>query len=59
MIKHYKNKQLTTQFTGIGLTKQLIDFMLTFHIDEWYNFCHNNSNQNQIDFNDTLMSNWF
>ena len=34
MNKHYNQKQRTNTFTGIGWTKQIINFILSSHIDE-------------------------
>ena len=39
MNSHYKQKQRTSTFTGIGCTKQIINFILSTHIDEWYHRC--------------------
>ena len=52
---HYKHKQRTTTFTGISWTKQIINFTLSTHIDEWYHRCDSNSNPNQISFKQTFM----
>ena len=56
MNAHYKQKQRTSTFTGIGLMKQVISFVLSTHIDEWYHRCDSNSHPNQISFQNTLMS---
>ena len=56
MNAHYKQKQRTSTFTGIGWTKQIINFVLSTHIDEWYHRCDSNSNPNQISFQNTFMS---
>ena len=56
MNEHYKQTQRTSTFTGIGWIKQIIHFVLSTHIDEWYNRCESNSNPNQINFQNSLMS---
>ena len=56
MNKVYKEHELTSTFTGIGWTKQLIQFTLSTHIDEWYHRCDSNSTPNQISFQNTIMS---
>ena len=56
MNKFYKKSQLTSTFTGIGWTKQLIQFTLSTHIDEWYHRCDSSSTPNQISFQNTIMS---
>ena len=56
MNEHYKQKQRTSTFTRIGRIKQIISFVLSTHIDEWYHRCDSNSNPNQISFQNTLMS---
>ena len=56
MNAHYKQKQRTSTFIGIGQIKQIISFVLSTHIDEWYHRCDSNSNPNQISFQNTLMS---
>ena len=56
MNAHYKQKQRTFTFAGIGWIKQVISFVLSTHIDEWYHRCDSNSNPNQISFQNTLMS---
>ena len=56
MNNHYKKTQRTSTFTGIGWTKQLIQFTLSTHIDEWYHRYESNSNPNQIIFQNTFMS---
>jgi len=56
MNAHYKQKQHISTFTGIGWTKQIINFILLTYIDEWYHRCDSNSNPNQISFQNTFMS---
>ena len=56
MNKVYKEHQLTSTFTGIGWTKQLIQFTLSTHIDGWYHRCDSNSTPNQISFQNTIIS---
>ena len=56
MNEHYTQTQSTSTFTGIGWTKQLIQFTLSTHIDEWYHRCESNSTPNQITFKNTFMS---
>ena len=56
MNNHYTKTQRTSTFTGIGWTKQLIQFTLSTHIDKWYHRCESNSNLNQISFQNTFMS---
>ena len=55
MNSHYKQKQRTTTFTVIGWTKQIIIFILSTHIDEWYHRCDSNSNPNQISFQNAFI----
>jgi len=56
MNNNYKKTQRTSTFTGIGWTKQLIQFALSTHIDECCHQCESNSNQDQISFQNTFMS---
>ena len=56
MNEHYKQKKRTSSFTGIGWIKQVINFVLSTHIDEWYHRCDSNSHPNQISFQNTFMS---
>ena len=56
MNEHYKQTQRTSTFTGIGWIKQIVNLVLSTHIDEWYHRCESNSNLNQISFQNTLMS---
>ena len=56
MNNHYKKTQRTSTFTGIGWTKQLIQFTLSTHIDEWYHLYESKSNPNQKSFQNTFMS---
>ena len=56
MNEHYKQTQRTSTFTGIGWIKQIVSFVLSTHIDEWYHRCESNSNPNQISFQNSLMS---
>ena len=56
MDEHYKKKKRTSSFTGIGWMKQVINFVLSTHIDEWYHRCDSNSHPNQISFQNTFMS---
>ena len=56
MNKYFKENQLTSTFTGIGWTKQLIQFTVSTHINKWYHRYDSNSTPNQISFQKTLMS---
>ena len=55
MSKHYKKEKLTGTFTGIGLTKTMIAFMITTHINEWYLRCQLNSKHSAINHNDKMI----
>ena len=56
MNNYYTKTQRTSIFTGIGWTKQFIQFALSTHIDEWHHRCESNSNPNQISFQNTFTS---
>ena len=56
MNKHYKIKQRTNKFTGIGWTLQVIAFILSSHIEEWYHWYDSNSTPNLISFKDIFIS---
>ena len=56
MNKYYTQKQRTTTFIWIGWTKQIINFTLSTHINEWYHRYDFNSNPNQISFKNTFRS---
>ena len=56
MNNHYKKTQRTSIFSRIEWTKQLIQFTLSTHIDEWHHRCESNSNPNKISFQNTFMS---
>ena len=56
MNNHYKQKQRTDIFAGIDRTKQVINFTLSSHINEWYHPCDSNFIQNKISFKNIFMS---
>ena len=56
MTKFYNNKQRPNKFIEHSWTKQMIIFILSSHIEEWYNRCNSNSTPNQISFRYTFMS---
>ena len=39
MTKNYKDINKTMIFTGNGWMKQLIEFILSIHVEEWYLWC--------------------
>ena len=56
MNNHYKQKQRTDIFAGIDRTKQVINFTLSSHINEWYHPCDSNFIPNKISFKNIFMS---
>ena len=53
---HYTSDNKPYSFTGMGWSRTLIEFLITLHLEEWYNRCTSNVDQKTIHFKDNVIS---